>query len=241
MSARAKVSTIFLMPLVALITMGDICDDGGGSSGQYSETPPDAVSAYIPEYDHMVGYDVLTGYEDVVNAFSSCRTDLNVIFDDVIYPAFSINFNSIGEFMTEHAQLITGQSGPEFACGSYLLAVLDAYNKPILPDGEVAGITFGTGSGFAWAVIFVQVLYETYPGDQNMINKTPIHELGHMRANLTELCYKDYQGYWHMGADHDDQSCVMGQGKIAICTGWDVTANPHFCPKCCNRLSQVQW
>lgn len=208
---------------------------------QYIETPPDSRTWYTPEYDYKAGYDVFTLYQVAVNAFASCRTDLSITFDDVITPAEEVRYDSIGWIMDYYSQT-TGGIDPQFACGSYLLAIKDAYNKPSIPGlGEILGVTFDTGSGYAWAAIFVQAIMDNYPGDERMLIKTAIHEMGHMRAYLSHLCYSPDTLHWYMSSDHDDVSCVMGTGKIAMCTGQDLTVNPHFCPKCCDRLGQVGW
>jgi len=70
-----------------------------------------------------------------------------------------------------------------------------------------------------------------------MLAKTPIHEMGHLRAGLPELCNEDGS----FNPEHNEFDCVMGQGKIAICTGYDVATNPHFCSSCIQKLKEIKW
>lgn len=102
--------------------------------------------------------------------------------------------------------------------------------------GETRG---GGEGGVVFAIIFVGAIRNLYPGDQNMETKTPIHEMGHVRAKLSKLC--DTAFIYVMNPDHNDSSCVMGQGKIATCTDKDVSINPHFCDSCLTKLKKVIW
>jgi hypothetical protein len=235
-----KLKLPLLLGLVALFAMGYRCSGGGSPP---SETPPDGRSSFYPEYDYMDAYDAFAyGTARAVNAFAPCGTDLNVFFDEVITPAQVLHYDSVGYFMMQHAQL-TGSPDAQFVYKSYLLAIEDAHHKPVLPPpfGEILGRTYDTGSGYAWAVIFVQAIIDEYPGYPDMIDKTAIHEMGHMRADLTHLCYTPDSVNWYMSPYHDDSSCVMGQARISLCTNKDLATNPHFCPACCGRLKQVQW
>jgi hypothetical protein len=232
-----KLQFLLLFPLVMLTSMSGWL----GCEGVPSETPQDGRTVFRPEYDYMQGYDALTDYGTVINAFAPCGTDLNIYFDDVITPARTICWDSVGWYAVNQWSDNCCGADPRFDYKAYLVAIQDAYDRP--PDyAQTLGYTIDKGvEGYTWSVIFVQAIMDTFPGDQAAINQATIHEMGHMRAALTELCYTLDSVNWYMSPNHDDSSCVMGDVKIAKCTGKDCSIDPHFCPACCNRLSQVRW
>ncbi|MEW5994524.1 MAG: hypothetical protein AB1744_09025 [Candidatus Zixiibacteriota bacterium] len=226
------------LPLVALLTMGDICDGGGGSPGDATEEPPDGRSIFNPEYDYMEGYDVFpTGESYAMNAFAPCNTDLIAYFDEVITPAVEIEFDSLYYYMRDHAQIYSDST---FVYKAQLLGMPDALDKPVVHGINPLGVTFFGPFDDRRSAIFVQAIRDLGGDVQSMLEKTVIHELGHARGKLTHLCYYS-GGNWYQSPDHNDEACVMGRARISLCTGRDLTANPHFCPACCDRLKRVNW
>lgn len=232
---------IFVLKLIpilfaSLLTLGSSCTQ----LIPPATAPPNARTLFKPEYDRQFGYNLFDqGTAKVENTYAPCGTDVSIQFDEVITPVQVIHYDSVGFYMNAHAQISNGQ----FDFKAYLLAIKDASNKPPPPPPgiEILARTYDHGSGFAWAVIYVDAIKRNYPfpDDQPMIDKVTIHEMGHMRVNLTHLC--DALTGQIMTADHDDSSCVMGSGKISTCTNKDLTVNPHFCPADCERLKKVKW
>ena len=198
---------------------------------------PDPKRTFRMEYDYMWGYDVFAqGTQKADSAFSPANTDLVIHFDDIIEPAHVVDWESLGIYLSWYWE-ITGGPDPRFVYKSYMMAMQDADGKPSEQGEEMLGYTAAGGlEGLAHSVIFVQAIMDNYPGDQNMIDKTPIHEMGHIRG-LHDLC--DTNGIFN--PEHDENDCVMGQGKYPVCTGQDVSINPHFCSACCDRVKQVEW
>ena len=233
---------LLLLPLVALFTMGGVCDWFWGSPGDVTEQPPDGRTIFFPEYDYMEGYDVFQyGQTYAINAFDPCNTDFWAFYDEVITPVRQIRWDSIGWYVVNQWSRTTGGSNPSFDYKAYMCAIKDAYDRPPGESGTLAYTVDGGAEGYTWSVIFVQAITDRFPGDQGAIEHTTIHEMGHMRADLTHLCYTLDSVIWLMSPDHDDSSCVMGEEKISRCTNKDLSINPHFCPACCGRIMHVQW
>jgi hypothetical protein len=210
-----------------------------------TSTPtPDPRRTYSMEYDYMVSYDVftITGQQRAEAAFSAANTDLAIHFSDVIIPAEMWPYDSLGYYYDDYwdTVFIPG-TGTRLRYKSYLIGIQDAWGKPPQPGGGVLiGETRGGRmEGVAHSIIFVQAIRDAYGGDQNMESKTTIHEMGHIRAIDSHLC--DTTNIYIMNPDHNDSSCVMGQGKIATCTGQDLSINPHFCPICIDKVKKVSW
>ncbi|HWR82813.1 MAG TPA: hypothetical protein VN285_05895 [Candidatus Deferrimicrobium sp.] len=230
-----QILRLLLPPIVALTTLGAGCP----TASQVGEKPPDRSTTFAPEYDYMEGYDVFPyGHGTASTAFAPCSTKLQVWYDEEIRPAELLDWNSVGGYMYEHAQKTGSGAEVKLKHGAYLIAVQDVYNRP--PDSSVTlGYTDSGGEeGWAWTVVFVQTIRDIFPGDTLAINHAVIHEMGHMRANLTELCDP---ATGEMSDYHNDGSCVMGDVKVPPCTGTDASANPHFCSACCWQLMHVQW
>jgi hypothetical protein len=142
--------------------------------------------------------------------------------------------------MEDHAWRYSSDSS--FMYKVQLLGMPDALNKPGGGVFEIVGITFFDTADHRRSAIFVQAIRDLGGDVQGMLEKSVIHELGHARAKLTHLCYfNEEDSTWYQSSDHDDPACVMGQARIAPCTGYDLTVDPHFCPACCNRLKRVNW
>lgn len=227
---------LLLLPLVALFTMGGWCDDD--DPGQSSEQPPDGRSWFQPEYDHMFGYNVFPNYDVtyIAEVFEPCNTDFDILTSDVIYPVEEVMFDSLFNYAVEHAIQYQG----EFINKAYILALPDALETP---PGYLGITTYGGDPGIAASFIFVQAIRDAYPGDTSKIEYVVIHECGHLRANLTHLCIETSpgSGVWEMNPDHDDPRCVMSQWPYSLCTLYDVTINPRFCPADRERLKRVTW
>lgn len=228
---RQKLKLLVLLLLVGLFTS---CWDS--DPDDYTEQPPDGRSCFQPEYDYMEGYDVFQyGQTYAINAFDPCNTDFWAFQDEVITPAVEIDFNELYYYMRDHAQIYDDST---FVYKAQLLGMPKALN---VPGGLVpTGITMRDTLGYIRSAIFVQNIRDLGGDVQSMLEKVVIHELGHMRGDLTHLCYES-GGNWYQSPDHNDEACVMGQGRISYCTGRDLTANPHFCPACCARLKRVNW
>lgn len=199
---------------------------------------PDPRRTYSMEYDHMLTYDVFAypGQQRAEAAFSAANTDLAIHFSDIIVPAVMWPYDSVQYYYDDYWTQVAGR----LVYKTYMIAIMDAWDKPPQPGGGVLiGETRGGRmEGVAHSIIFVQAIRDVYGGDQNMESKTTIHEIGHMRAIASELC--DENGVF-MNPDHNDSSCVMGQGKIATCTDKDLSINPHFCPMCIDKIKKVSW
>jgi len=232
-----KLKLLLFLPLVGLFTMGDRCGGGGEPP---DETPPDGRSVFFPEYDYMEDYDVFQyGEKYAIDAFDPCNTDFDAFDDDIITPAVEIDFYHLFDYMKDHAQRYDDST---FVYKVQLLGMGDALNKPGEGAFEIVGITFYDTTDHRRSAIFVQAIIDMGGDVQSMLEKSVIHELGHARGKLTHLCYFDtIDSTWYQSPDHNDPACVMGQGRIAPCTGHDLTVDPHFCPACCNRLKRVKW
>jgi len=194
------------------------------------------------EYDCQISYNVFGGgTQKADSAFSPANTDVWVNYSEEGLTDSIVNWPKVTAYMSWHWELISGPvelGYPKLRYSSYMMAMQDATEKPSDEGEEILGCTFSPGAcGYTCAVIFVQAIKNSFPEDQNMIDYVPIHEMGHMRGTLTHLCDE----YGMMRSEHNDSSCVMGQDKFAICTGKDVSANPHFCPMCIEKLKQVLW
>lgn len=195
---------------------------------------PEGSTIFNPEYDYMQYCDLFYAGDDFVcNAFAPCYTDLQFHYDDELPPQ-SVRFDGLTFFVYQTSDL---EENGEFSYKSYLLSIADAYEKP---TGEVLGYTANAGDeGYAFTVIFVDAIDSCYPNDPSMIEKTTVHELGHMRADLPHLCFDTYPTI--QNSFHNSSSCVMGTGEISTCTYIDLTQNLHFCDSCCLYLGYVNW
>ncbi|MEK7775479.1 MAG: hypothetical protein AAB305_06305 [Candidatus Zixiibacteriota bacterium] len=217
------------------------------------EVTPDGFTVFAVEYDYMTGCNVFTGEtageEYPLPAFASCKTSLKIVYDEVIttvvYPDF--NQNGLLNYVLDHAQASLGPP-VDFYYDHYLIGMANAYNKP----GEGYFATFAYtmswteqegGDHIRCTAIFNDEI-QTNGGSNKpaTLKKTVIHELGHNRAALQHLCKlnSSNSGWVQDSLLHNDPGCVMGVGITSLCSSTDLTANPHFCTICCERLKQTK-
>lgn len=203
--------------------------------------PLDGIAVFIMEYDCQSGYHIFADTSNIAQTFREANTELSIFFDALyLYPE-EVNYESLGYYLFQHFTTIGSPPDQQLRYKSYIIAIKDAYNKPVEPGDQImlGQTSAGGDEGFAHSVIFVQSIKDNYdpPDEENMLAKTPIHEMGHLRAGLPELCNEDGS----FNPEHNEFDCVMGQGKIAICTGYDVATNPHFCSSCIQKLKEIKW
>jgi hypothetical protein len=184
------------------------------------------------EYDHQINYDVLNAEENLVkNAFTSANTTLDFKYDDTDLPNCWVRIDSLYEYYISHVKRDSTGSVmyPGYLCSIW--RVCDEYGFPV---DEYWGYTYYPPEPRVGHSFIVQ-------GNPYLPircwAKTIIHELGHQRCIVTHLCLDDTT----MNPAHDDSACVMGKDATAICTGWDLCNDPHFCGACCNSISNVSW
>jgi|GEM_PF-1253313 len=206
----------------------------------------DVTQRYQLEYDHMVGYDPFLppGETHIRLAFSEggAWTQLMITESDDDIPAEEWPYQELGAYMRPYmTREITPGVGEVLSYKSYLIAIQDASGNPPEPEGyEMVGVTYYKGQeGVTNSAIFMQAIRDNHPDDEMMEFKVTIHEMGHARAALTHLC--DEQDPNIQNPDHDADDCVMGKGKIASCTGMDLTILLHFCPACRDKIKKVTW
>jgi hypothetical protein len=206
-----------------------------------TSTPmPDPWRIYSMEYDCQISYDILTqGWYKADSVFSAAKTNLSIHWSESGLESQEVYYDSVQYYIWPHMEKINPGPSQQIRYKSYMMAMQDAYGKPVTPGFTIIGWQTGSGGGYTMCVVFVQAIRDNYfpPDDKIMEIKTAIHEMGHMRADLSDLC-DDYGG---VNPDHDDLSCVMGWAKICPCTGQDVATNPHFCQMCIDKLKKVFW
>ncbi len=124
----------------------------------------------------------------------------------------------------------TNEGGNDFLHDGHLIVIKnDLRNIDIPPPAEIlTGLSLqGPGRG-GWSVIF----WNAMQSDNHRI-KTTIHELGHQRSGLSELCEDR--------SSHDAIDCVMGQDIVASCTGANLINNPRFCGICESTLRSTEY
>lgn len=223
--------------LSTLFSMGHQCLDPPDQNAMIGQ-PPEGIAWFEPEYDHMFGYDVFPNFDAtyVANVFSPSNTNFDILPNDVVYPVEDIMYDSLLRYAAEHSIQFQG----ELIQGAYMLALPYALGGP---PGILGRTVNGGDRGIATSFIFVQAIRDEFPGDVGKIEFVVIHECGHLRADLTELCTETSpgSGVWQKNPDHDDNRCVMSNWPYSLCTLYDVTSNPHFCPADIDRLKWVRW
>lgn len=189
---------------------------------------PTNGKTFTIEYDHQVSYDCLRdGTRKVDNAFKEANSPLEFVPDDTLADEY-ISEADLGSYFFNHVERDSAgvnRKYPGYLCG--IQALLDSISGGVL-DTVAGQSTMGQGYSF----ICVQVADFLWYLDKHII-----HELGHQRAGLSHLCLNANK----MNPAHNDSSCVMGQSETAICTGKDLTWEPHFCPACLNTIRNVTW
>ncbi len=216
---------------------------------------PVGTSNFEPEYDYQVGYDVFP-YPDedqfVIDAFSDCSTVFYARYNDgeLEVPAVDISYNSISVYGKANRDYLADGSA-EF--GGYLIAMSDVVDKPTVLGstgsvimGVTVASTAGTREGMAF--IFVKAVQDEFSTTwRDVVKGVTVHELRHLRANLTHLCeWKPNfngpgQGAWVQDGDHDACGCVMGAAPNSLCTSCNTSKNPTFCNADKKRLKKITW
>jgi len=163
----------------------------------------------------------------VDNAFDQAGTALEFVTDDTLEDCY-ISEADLGLYFFNHVERdSTGvnRKYPGYLCG--IQAILDSITGQVI-DTMAGASTQGQGYSFVCVQVTGFGLY---------LDKAIIHELGHQRANLSELCIDQYT----MNPDHNADDCVMGQGEWAVCTNQNLTMHPEFCGNCCNAIKGVSW
>jgi len=194
------------------------------------ETPVTVTNGntFTIEYDHQVSYDCLMyGTRKVDNAFDEANTALEFVSDDTLEDCYISEADLRLYFFNHVERDSTGvnRKYPGYLCG--IQGLLDSISGEVL-DTVAGESTQGQGYSFVCVQVTGFGLY---------LDKAIIHELGHQRASLSHLCLDANT----MNPAHNDSSCVMGQRETAICTGKDLTWDPHFCPACRNTIKNVSW
>lgn len=204
---------------------------------------PDPRRTFPMEYDCQISYDIFSQGEwyKADSVFNAVNTNLSIHWSELGLDDEVVNYDSVQYYIWPHIEKTDTTAQQVIKHKSYMMAMQDAYDKDDPPGLVTIGWQTGEGGGYTMCAIFVQAIRDNFFGSdiELMEIKTPIHEMGHMRANLTDLC--DPNDLSQINPEHDDYSCVMGQGKIAPCTGQDVATNPHFCPMCIEKLKKITW
>ena len=199
------------------------------------DVDPDTTVVFMMEYDHVWSYDVLdySGEQRLGDAFSPSGTELDIYVSNFISDD-TWNYDSMSYYIDVYAEKTNGQY--DHKC--YLLALGEVTNIPDPPGKITVGLTSNPGEeGEVTSINFVYRIRQLYPDYEKMVHQVTIHELGHARAYLTHLCLDDST----MSPDHDNEGCVMAEGRYAACTGQDVTEHLRFCNKCINNLAKAKW
>ena len=203
----------------------------------------------------MTGYDLFpnTNVEtEVKNALATGNTNLILITDNNLntqheIPAdVIITFDQLIQFFNLHCERSSdgdsAGSPPRYKLyyKSYLAGIND-YGEAGIDD---LGITIAPGIPH-WSLSFILVnkiryrhslgFYSPY-SDIDIVKASTIHELGHLKADLTHLC--DSQD------DHDDYRCIMSENlPDAVCTPYyDVLEyGIRFCDSCKTNIKNVTW
>jgi hypothetical protein len=175
---------------------------------------------YNLEYDHQQSYDVLDYSNTATVNYLFDGTDIafNVVASDTnLADSFVIlDVGALYSYYSNHRN--TSYTG--YLCG--IKGFADH-------NGNFIDTVYGVTSD--------QYGYSFVRGyDHEYIGITDAHELGHQIADLPDLCTGSV-----MNPFHSDNSCLMGDMPIAICTGEDITSNPHFCDSCTNALKNASW
>jgi len=213
---KEKILILFLLGGLALVW--------GCSSDPVVETNG---KTFTIEYDHQESYETHgLARSTAEKAFEQANTTLEFVFNDTLPDCYISEADLRAYFLYHVEKDSTGnRKYPGYLCG--IQALLDSITGEVLDS--VAG---ESTSGQGWSFVCVEVT-----GFGAHLNKTTIHELGHQRASLPHLCLDANT----MNPTHNDSSCVMGQGETSICTGKDLTWDPHFCPACRNTIKNVSW
>lgn len=207
--------------------------------------PADAPDTYTTgtfslEYDNQFGYDLfyISDFKDKINkAFDrgvdGAKTFVefhinqsnNEYADSSALKVEEVKLSDLALYCLNNRILTTDKSRGVYP--GYLVVIIN------IIDPSNANTTTGyscLGGPQGWSVV----------GWNNCLNglnnervKVAIHELGHQRAALTDLCENR--------SNHDRDDCVMGQGIQASCTGKNLIDNPIFCPKCETALKSITW
>lgn len=203
---------------------------------------PDPWRIFSMEYDCQISYDIFSHGEwyKVDSVFSAAKTNLSIHWSELSLDNGTCNYDSVQYYIWPHIEKTDTTPSQMIKWKSYMMAMQDAYNKHDPPGITTIGWKTGEGGGYTMCVVFVQAIRDNFFGlDQEIMEiKTATHEMGHMRANLTDLCDPLTL---RIDPNHDDYSCVMGHSKIDPCTGQDVASNPHFCPMCISKLKPIFW
>ena len=236
---RQYLKLILMFLPIAFLTVVGGCDENQNPN-DYAVQPPDENLWFQPEYDYMFVYpnsiNIFPNSDCsyVTDVFSTCYTDVSY-WPGGINDSEVVDYSDLYRYAENNS--LKNQFG-ELINGAYILALPDALNKP---DPEALGITINGGQkGIAASFIFVQAIRDEYPGNISIIEYAVIHEIGHLRADLTHLC-EPVGEEWVMSADHNHNRCVMANGPYSPCTLYWVNTNPLFCDKCRERIWSVDW
>jgi hypothetical protein len=112
----------------------------------------------------------------------------------------------------------------------YLCGITQFKDEYGVPIDSVTGIT-REGEIYLSFSFICRYLVEAGPYVEQRELKVCCHELGHQVGHLEHLC----DGYL-MNPVHSDESCLMGQDVVAVCTGEDLLDYIHFCTACKDSL-----
>lgn len=230
---KVKKWHLVVLLILALATLGGPCDPDPIPP---PNPPADTTKALNPEYDHMQSFDPSgnNGHQRIKDAFSPAKVNFDLTFSNWITDAVW-DYDDLDYYINMYANETSGRYDQKL----YLLALGQVTNIPGDTGGvTVLGETWHSGSeGRATCIIFVYNIRSAFPGYERMVHKTTIHELGHGYSNLSHLCLDNST----MNPNHDIGDCVMAQGRIAPCTGQDVSVPLHFCNSCITRIKAVNW
>ena len=226
------------------------------------DKPQDDLVLWSPEYDCVDGCDVFSASgttHDFTYAAQAFDGDAGTQFSPYVNetwlnsPAFSTNApREVYAFVKANAICLTDDSGDcidfngvlnEMEHRSYVAGVDHYY-----PNSGRLGITLNGGSRNAIALVFYQEMQacaQRYNlGFTNVRKYTVIHELGHLRAGLSELCSGGY-----VSGDHDQPTasftCVMAncipRPACLEATDADPLTWTDFCSSCQANIKSQTW
>ena len=217
-------------------------------------------STFAPEYDFISGCDIRAGSSHNFDYAATVFDDANTVFSPYVGMDAEIGdggrFNTrrdITNFINTYAECDTDYSGDcsELVWGSYLAGV---HYGPLLEGlGQTGGVTYNGGQrGKAISLIYVDYVRSVAQslglGESELMEAAVIHELGHLRADLSHLCYGDPYEVNFDYAHHNHEplgACIMSNRfprPDCLESGDDGPLERiHFCGKCIDSLKKVTW
>ncbi len=223
--------------LLAIVLVGILILCQGCPWDDVAEEPPpvqpvDTLTTFKFEYDWMDGYDAFTTATEewVIEAFRDAKTIPWIKESDRLgYAVY--NFSELDSLVRDWGDTLDDGAW-EHTCYVVSLGKVED-----LEPEELMGLSTWKGiEGKATVYIFLQNIKRLYENEAKMVPRVIIHELGHARADLTHLC--EYP------SNHDADDCIMAEDEINPWCSPDwvsVLDNLHFCNKCCNKISRVEW